>query len=117
WAVLVIASGMIMNVGLESIETLYTQDQAEALLAWKVIGAIQNGLGGGVEVVGGVWVFLISWFGLRESVFPKLLHYLGLVVGVAGILTAVPGLQDLGAVFGLTQIIWFAWIGVYMLRK
>lgn len=117
WSGLVIASGMINNIGLETVNDLYLQDQTSALQAWEIISSIQNGLGGGVEVVGGIWVFLISIFGLRENVFPKYLNYLGLLVGVAGILTMIPGLGDLGAVFGITQIIWFAWIGIYMIKN
>ena len=117
WSVLVIASGMITNVGLETVNTLFQEDQAQALLVWKTLSAIANGLGGGVEVVGGVWVLLISIFGLKQSVFPKGLNYLGLLVGAAGTLTLIPGLQDLGAIFGLTQIVWFAWIGIYLFRK
>lgn len=117
WAGLVIASGMIHNVGIETVERLFATDQAAALSAWQVIGSIQNGLGGGVEVVGGLWVFLISLTGLKELVFTKPLNYLGLLVGGLGILTAIPGLQDLGMVFGLIQIIWFAWIGIFFLKN
>lgn len=117
WAGLVIASGMIHNVGIETVERLFATDQAAALSAWQVIGSIQNGLGGGVEVVGGLWVFLISLTGLKELVFTKPLNYLGLLVGGLGILTVIPGLQDLGMVFGLIQIIWFAWIGIFFLKN
>lgn len=107
---------MIHNVGLETIHDLFITDKAAAVTAWKIIGSIQNGLGGGVEIVGGLWVLLISIYGLKGAVFPKLLHYLGLIVGTAGILTMIPGLKDLGLAFGLTQIIWFAWIGLHLLK-
>lgn len=39
------------------------------------------------------------------------------LVGVAGVLTVVPPLGELGAVFGRGQILWFAWIGSFMLRR
>ncbi|MGB0523431.1 MAG: hypothetical protein ACPGJS_10755 [Flammeovirgaceae bacterium] len=117
WSGLVIASGMVNNIGLETVNKLFLEDQAGALMAWKIISSIQNGLGGGVEIVGGLWVLLISVYGLREQVFPKPLNYLGLIVGGAGILTMIPGLKDLGLIFGMTQIIWFAWIGMYMLKN
>ena len=117
WSALVISSGMISNIGLETVNDLFTKDETTAIMAWEIIGAIQNGLGGGVEVVGGLWVFLISVYGLKESIFPKFLNYLGLLVGGAGILTAVPGLGDLGLLFGLTQIFWFVWIGAAMIQR
>lgn len=117
WAGMVIASGMINNVGLNSIETLFVSKPESAIASWKTINAIQNGLGGGVEVVGGLWVLLISIVGLKQAVFSKSIHYLGLLVGITGVLTAVPGLSDLGMVFGLTQIIWFGWLGVVLILK
>lgn len=115
WAGLVISSGMINTVGMETISDLIEQDPSAALNAWQIIGSIQNALGGGVEIVGGLWVFLISLYGLKQSVFPRFMNYLGLLVGGAGILTIVPGLGDLGLIFGLSQIIWFAWIGLHLL--
>lgn len=117
WAGLVISSGMINTVGMETISDLIEQDPSAALNAWQIIGSIQNALGGGVEIVGGLWVFLISVYGLKQSVFPRFLNYLGLLVGGAGILTIVPGLGDLGLIFGLSQIIWFAWIGLHLLTN
>lgn len=116
WAGLVIASGMIASVGLDAVAKLHGQDASLAITAWTVIAAIQDGIGGGVEVVGGVWLFLVSVASLRSRSFPRLLDCLGVVVGLAGILTVVPMLRDLGAVFGVGQIFWFAAIGVFMLR-
>ena len=116
WAGLVIASGMVGSVGLEAVAALHAQDAAHAASVWTAIGAIQDGLGGGVEIVGGVWVLLISIASLRSSALPAALSYLGFIVGAAGILTVIPSLAELGTVFGLGQIIWFAWLGIIMIR-
>lgn len=117
WAGLVIASGMVASVGLETVDALYAKDSAQAASAWVVIGALQDGLGGGVEIVGGLWVLLISSAALQGRQLPKALNYLGIAIGIAGVLTLVPPLAELGAVFGLGQIIWFAWLGLLMLRE
>jgi prepilin signal peptidase PulO-like enzyme (type II secretory pathway) len=117
WAGFVIASGMVANVGLEAIAALHSQDAAKAEAAWVAIGAVQDGLGGGVEMVGGLWVILVSIASLRTSALPSMLGYLGLAIGAAGILTIAPVLRELGAAFGLGQIFWFAWLGVLMLRR
>lgn len=117
WAGLAIASGMVASVGLETVDALHARDNAQAASAWIVIGAIQNGLGGGVEIVGGLWVLLTSVAALQDRQLPKALNYLGIAIGIAGVLTLVPPLAELGAVFGLGQIIWFAWLGVHMLRR
>ena len=116
WAGLVISSGMVGSVGLEAVAALHSQDAAQAASVWSAIGAVQDGLGGGVEIVGGVWVLLISAASLRSNALPRALNYLGFIVGAAGILTVVPPLGELGALFGLGQIVWFAWLGIIMLR-
>lgn len=117
WSVLVIASGMIAVIGIESVAVTIVDNPDSALTSWQTIGAIQNGLGGGVEIIGGIWVFLVSITGLKYKVFSRFLNNMGLIVGGAGILTIVPPLKDLGVLFGLTQIVWFVWIGIAMIGK
>lgn len=116
WAGLVIASGMVGSVGLEAVAALHAQDAANAASVWSAIGAVQDGLGGGVEIVGGLWALLISVASMRSTALPAALGYLGMFVGAAGILTVVPALAELGTVFGLGQIAWFAWLGIVMIR-
>jgi hypothetical protein len=116
WAGLVIASGMVASVGLEAMTTLNLTNSALAASAWMTIGIVQDALGGGVEIVGGIWVLLISATALRSREFPKSLNYIGLTIGAFGILTIVPSLGDLGTIFGLGQILWFVLVGTAMLR-
>lgn len=116
WSGLVIAGGMIGVIGIDSVSSIYNSDANAALISWKTIEAVQNGLGGGVEIVGGLWVLLISISGLKIELFQKYLHYFGFLVGGAGILTIFPPLKELGAIFGLTQIIWFTWMGIAMIK-
>jgi hypothetical protein len=117
WATVVIASGMIWNIGMDTVVDLYGQDQAQATTVWVAIESVCDGIGGGNEILGGVWMLLISWVALRAGGLPKALSYLGIVVAAAGILSALPGLGDLGMVFGLVQIVWFIWLGIVMLRS
>ena len=118
WSLLVIASGMIYNVGMEAVVSLHATNPEQAATVWLAIESVFNGLGGGVEVVGGLWVILLSIAGLRSGNFSRPFNYLGFVVGVAGVVSVVPALSEIsGSIFGLTQIVWFAWLGVAMLRK
>ena len=117
WATLVIASGMIYNIGMDTVVNLYGSDPAQAGTVWTAIDSIFGGLGGGNEIVGGIWIVLISWAALRVGDLPKALNYLGVVIGAAGILSAFPGLSDAGLIFGLGQIVWFIWLGIGMLRS
>lgn len=118
WAGLVIASGMIANIGAGVVVELNGRDPSQAAAAWSAISAVTEGLGGGNEIVGGLWALLVSWAALRAGGLPRLLNYLGAVVGLAGILSAIPALGEIGgALFGLGQVIWFAGLGIIMLRS
>jgi len=117
WAGLVIASGMISNLGIETVVGLNSTDPAQAATVWVAVDTVRDGIGGGNEIVGGLWVLLVSWAALQSAIFSKGLNILGLAIGVAGILSAVPPIRDLASVFGLLQIVWFAWLGIAMLRN
>ena len=58
----------------------------------------------------------LSGAALRTKVFPVALNWLGVGIGIAGILSMVPALNGLAVMFGLLQIVWFAWLGMVMLR-
>jgi len=116
WAGLVIASGTLFIVGMGTVVDLFGEDPAQAATAWLAINAVFEGLSG-IEIVGGIWMLLVSWAALRAEVLPKALNYLGAVIGMAGLLPVVPVLSDaLTAAFGLGQIVWFIWLGFVMLR-
>jgi hypothetical protein len=115
WAGLVIAGGTLYNVGMGTVVDLYAKDATQAATVWLAIDSVVQGLSG-LEIVGGTWMLLVSWAALRGGGLPRALNYLGLVVGVAGLLTVVPTLEMLALVFGLGQIVWFVWLGIAMLR-
>lgn len=116
WAVLVIASGMIFNSGLAAAAELYKYDPKGAAIAWVAISAIQDGIGGGNEIIGGIWSLLISAVALKNKLFPKALNYLGVLVGFSGIISAVPVFAETGsAAFGLGQLVWFIWLGIVLM--
>lgn len=115
WVGMVIASGMIANVGLHAVLEMAVDDPQKASIIWSSVGIVSEGLGGGNEIVGGVWVLLLSIAALKHGVFTKSLNLLGLVVGFAGILTILP-LDLFKEIFGISQLFWFIWIGLSMLR-
>ncbi|MCB9374223.1 MAG: DUF4386 family protein [Microthrixaceae bacterium] len=117
WAGLVLAAGMIANVGIGLVADLAGgADAAQAGALWSALEAVQDGLGGGNEVAGGVWVLLVSVAALRTRALPRGLNVLGIVSATAGIVTVVPGLTEVGMVFGLGLIVWFTWLGVVLVR-
>ncbi len=117
WAFVLVASGMIFNAGMAAVVGLNGANPVQAVSTWQVIEPVAQGLGGsGGELLGGLWVLLVSVAALRTGRLPKALNWLGLVIGTAGVLSVVPALRDLGYGFGLLQIVWFVWLGIVMLR-
>jgi hypothetical protein len=118
WAGSLIASGMVANAGIAPVVALYVTDPAQAALTWQGIETVANGLGNGNgEILGGLMMLLTGAAGLRTGRLPKGLTILGLLVGVVGVLSIIPGLTDLTSVFGLNQMIFFVWLGVVLLRS
>jgi hypothetical protein len=115
WAGLLIASGMIFNVGIAPVAALYGKDHAQAASLWSAIDAVSSGLSGNGEIIGSTWMLLVSLAALKSRGLPKVLNILGLVIAAIGILSVVPLLKGLEIVFGLGQIAWFVWLGIVML--
>lgn len=116
WSGVIVATGMITNIAYGTVTDLHATDPEMAATVWASLDAVANGLGGGNEVLGGVWVLGLSIVALRERVFARWTNYLGVVMGVAALVTIVPQLEDVGAVFGLGLIVWFISVGTTLLR-
>jgi len=117
WGCVIIASGMIHNSGMENVVDLYGTDHAQAGTVWLAIDSVLDGLAGSNEILGGIWILLLSWAALRAGELPRILNYLGVVVGVVGIISVVPALAEIFIyIFALGQIVWFVWLGIVMLR-
>jgi hypothetical protein len=118
WAGSLVASGMVSNAGINPTVALYATDPAQAALTWMNFETVSSGLGNGNgEILGGAWTLLISLAALRGGGLPKALNFLGLLVGAVGLISVLPGLADLAGIFGLSQIIWFVWLGITLLRR
>ena len=77
---------------------------------------VPEALVGRVEVVGGIWILLVTWGALLAGRRPRALNYLGVVVGVAGVLSLFPALEVLGSGFRLGEMVWFGWLGIVWFR-
>ena len=118
WAGLLIASGMVTIAGIGPAIQMLETDPSAAVLYWSGVETIADGIGlGQGEILGGLMTLIFSLAALRGRVFPKFLNYLGIVVGVAGLVSVLPGLHDIAALFGITQLVWFFWLGAVFLRR
>ncbi|NQZ85380.1 MAG: DUF4386 family protein [Nanoarchaeales archaeon] len=118
WAFIIMISGLIQNVGAKKVIEIYQTNPELAISTWTTLQIIQDALGGGTEIIGGIWILLISIVALKSKTFPKPLNYLGIIIGIAGISSEVPMFSELGGmIFGLTQIIWFIWLGIILIKE
>ena len=118
WGCVIIVSGMIHNAGMQTVVDLFSKDPAQAGTIWLTIDSVLGGLAGSNELIGGIWILLISWAAIRAGEFSRVLNYLGVVIGIAGIISIVPALAELFIyIFALGQIVWFIWLGIVLLRS
>ena len=118
WACVIIVGGMIHNIGMQNVVDLYGKDPAQAGTVWLTIDSVLGGLAGSNEIIGGIWMLLLSWAALRTGELSKVLNYLGVLVGVAGIISIIPALAEIFIyIFALGQIVWVIWLGIVLLRS
>ena len=84
---------------------------------WASVETISDALGGAAgEFAGGTTALLLGWASIRAG-FARWAGWLGVVVGLIGLASTWPALYDLGGLFGIAQIVWFAWTGMALLRS
>jgi hypothetical protein len=118
WAGLLIAAGNVYIAGLNNLSAALAQNPAQATTAWLAIDSVHQGLSGTAEIPGGLWTLLVSLAALQAGRFPRAWSYLGIAIGSAGLLTAIPVLfVPAVAAYALGHGAWWVWLGVLLLRK
>jgi hypothetical protein len=119
WAFLVIVIGTLSINDVSTVVKLHGDNPAQAATVWLMLDSVETGLGGGggETMVNALWFLLLGWAALRARELTRVLNYLGLVTGAAGILSVVLALPALTAVYAFGLIIWLVWIGIFMLRR
>lgn len=118
WAGHLLASGMVAVLGQQAVVEIAGSDSESAESAWVTLSVVQDALGGGIELVGAIWLLLVSAAAWRARMFGRTLAALGLVIGVAGLVTLVPPAAEAAmTVFGLGLIVWFAKAGLELMRR
>lgn len=118
WAGLIIASGNLMLSNIGAVTGLAAQDPAQAVTVWSALEAVENGITSGNELVGSIWLLLVSIAAWRAGELGRGLNYLGMALSVAGILTIVPVLAEgFIMIFGLGLIFWCIWLGIVLMRR
>jgi len=126
WSFMVLSSSMIFIASLDALAKHHALNPEHALMIYQTLSIVEDALGGGIEIVGAIWVIAISYVGLKGKIYNHLIHYLGFAIGYAGVLSLFSGFSFLAentifelttAIFGLGQIFWFLVLGIFMLKK
>lgn len=117
WVVLMMCAGMTSLIGMNMIVDLVSTKPDIAIALFYAHSMVDTGLGGGIELVGGVWVLVISILGLKHKQLSTGLNILGIMVGLVGIMTICHTVGALKETFGLSQILWFIWLGAALLKQ
>lgn len=105
WAGLIIGTGNLMLHNFGVVANLFGNDPAQAAAAWTAL-------------VRSLWVLLLSLAALRTGGLTRAPSYLGVFLGIAGILTMIPALAEtMFMIFGPGMMVWSAWVGIVMLRR
>jgi hypothetical protein len=69
-------------------------------------------------LVRSLWVLLLSLAAVRTGRLTRTSGYLGVFLGIAGILTMIPDLAEIMfMIFGPGMMVWSAWVGIVMIRS
>ncbi|MDP3177904.1 MAG: hypothetical protein Q8M76_08370 [Spirochaetaceae bacterium] len=96
---------------------LAARDPAGADALRRTLAAITLGIDSSDRLLGCLWVGLASVAALKTRALPRYLAILGLAIGAPGLVGILfPSLLALSYVFGLGVMLWWAALGVVMLR-
>ena len=118
WAVVLVASGMVFNAGMAAVVDLYPTDPDQARSMWQAIEPVAQGLGSGSggEFLGGRGSALSASWACGAGHFPG--RWAGSAwPWVSRACSHRPPLSATAYVFGLLSILWFAWLGIAMLKS
>ena len=117
WACYILACGLIAILSIELLFSYNSDGTLHISEVWRQIYSIQMGLGEGVEWVGAIWVLIINSCLRERQRFPQLIILFGYFIAAIGILTLYRPLAEVGALFGLFQIVWFIGIGYFLIQE
>ena len=118
WASFVFLSGFLAIHGTEAIINLNVKDPTQAEILKKTIETITLGIDHSDKFLGCLWVGLVSIAAFKTGTLPKAFNFFGIIICISGLIgTVIPSLIEISYAFGFGVIVWWLYLGVFMLRK
>ncbi|MBB6479868.1 hypothetical protein [Spirochaeta isovalerica] len=118
WAGSLTASGMIANGAIEPIIKLFQVDPDQAVFLWRMFDTVSLSIGNGNgEILGGLMTLGFGMAMVKDPHLSRGLGIFGIIIGLIGVISLIPGLVDLAVIFGLMQLVWFVLTGFSSLKK
>ena len=116
WAIVLLCTGMIGITSLELMSTLDKSDQPASEIVYLSSLLMEESLGGGIEILGGLWVFLLGFAGWYHKLFSKPFAIFSIVKGAIGVFSLFATDEIFLILFGLTGIVWFIWLSAIVFK-
>lgn len=118
WASFVFLSGFITIHGTEYVINLNGSNPVQAEMLKKLIETVTLSIDHSDRFLGCLWVGLVSMAALRSGTLPKALNILGIMISILGLVgVLIPQLNALSYAFGVGAIVWWLFLGFFMLSK
>jgi Domain of unknown function (DUF4386) len=118
WTSFVFLSGFIVLYGTETFVNLNSSNPTEAETLKKAIETITLSIDSSDKFLGCLWVVLVSIAAFKTGEFPKVLNIFGIIISISGLVgIVIPQLIAMSYAFGIGVIVWWLFLGFFMLRK
>jgi len=108
------ALGTIRLLSWPQLASRYVQDQTGAATAYAALSALDTSIDGAALFTFAWWALLTNWAALHAGGLPKVLAYVGLLVGGTGIVAGVvPALRPVAL---MLVLVWTPWLSIALLR-
>lgn len=114
---LFITQGFGPLLGPAQLATIDAQDHEAAVAAFTAFGLVANVLFAVGSVMFGALALIDSVVGARARLLSRPLSYVGMLLGIALIISATGVWDPLGLVFPVLALVWSVWLGITLLRS